>query len=175
MLAHSRVRMLSTHSAHFDSAVAASSLQPGMPKNPPLPKGHIDGLAKRIADDRECRDRILGNRTLLKWVSPQFTGVVGSTSLRLNVDLMLVVGSILCPQSSTPLALTVGPIKKQAPCFEKLASTYQQYHDKTFNSHDNTPDDLPRQPCRSSSCARTCTWMQILPACSARHTRLGHS
>ena len=88
-----------------------------MPRTKALPKAeHLDGLAKRLGDDTDCRHRILETGTLLRWPCPKRTGVIGSTSLRLNVDLMIAVGSIVCPQSSSQLGLVVGPIKDEA-CF----------------------------------------------------------
>ena len=149
-----------------------------MPKRPPLPKGHVDGLAKRLADDCECRDRILGNQTLLKWVSPQFTGVVGPRSLRLNVDLMIAVGSILCPQSSTPLALTLSrsrPLAFQSLLQLSSFATNIQLESTRLNLLKAPENGLPCQPCRSSNCARICTWLRTRPMCSAKDTRLGHS
>ena len=85
-----------------------------MPLRPQLPKGHVDGLAEKLGNDPTCRKRILDSGTLLVWPSPKTTGLATSKSLRLNVDLMIVVGSVLCPQSSTPLSLVVGPPKKEA-------------------------------------------------------------
>ncbi|CAE7200042.1 unnamed protein product [Symbiodinium sp. CCMP2456] len=78
-----------------------------------FPKGHVDGLSDRLANDPVLRSLILNQGTLLKWSCPKLTGVVGVKSLRMNADLMIAVGSVLCPQSSTPLGLVVGPIKKQ--------------------------------------------------------------
>ena len=74
----------------------------------------MDGLCNRLANDPVCRSLILEQGTLLKWPSPKHTGVVGVKSLRMNADLMIAVGSVLCPQSSTPLGLVVRPIKKEA-------------------------------------------------------------
>ena len=79
-----------------------------------FPKGHCDDLAVAFDDHRVCRKRILETKTLLCWPSPKQTGVVTQKALRLNADVMLVVGSILCPQSSTQLSLPVAPVKKQA-------------------------------------------------------------
>ena len=85
-----------------------------------MPKGHVDGLAIALANEPACRARLLDSGTLLQWKSPQTTGVVGNKNLRLNVDLMLVVGQILCPQSSASLGLNVGPIKAQAGLLQLL-------------------------------------------------------
>jgi len=78
-----------------------------------LPKGHLDGLADALANNKECRERMLQGHTLLRWPSPKQTGKVTQKALKMNVDVLLVVGSILCPQSPTQIAVNVGPPKKE--------------------------------------------------------------
>ena len=79
-----------------------------------LPKGHLDGLADALANNKECRQRMLESQTLLRWPSPKHTGKITQKALRMNVDVLLVVGSILCPQSPSQIAVNVGPPKKEA-------------------------------------------------------------
>ena len=84
------------------------------PKRTVFPKGHCNDLADAFANHKMCRQRILDTKTLLCWPSAKQTGCITQKSLRLNADVMLVVGSILCPQSSGQLSLPVAPVKKQA-------------------------------------------------------------
>ena len=84
-----------------------------MPKTV-VPKGHVNGLARCLANDESCRTRLLETGTLLKWPSPKMTGVINMKALRMNADLMLAVGSVLGPQSSSVLGLLVKPLKQEA-------------------------------------------------------------
>ena len=91
-----------------------------MPKGPKTVKkqGPLTGLAQALGNCEHTRNLILETQTLLKWPSPQKTGVVNAKALRMNVDLMIAVGSNICPGSEVPLALYVGPIKCEA-CLAK--------------------------------------------------------
>ena len=57
---------------------------------------------------------MLESQTLLRWPSPKHTGKITQKALRMIVDVLLVVGSILCPQSPSQIAVNVGPPKKEA-------------------------------------------------------------
>ena len=83
-------------------------------KQSTAPKGHVKGLAVALANNEICRGQILGNHTLLRWPNPKTTGVISHKSSVLNKAVMMCVAEILCPQTTSPLGLKVGPLKAEA-------------------------------------------------------------
>ena len=77
-------------------------------------KGPLTGLAKALANKQCTRELLLETKRLVVWPAPEKTGIINATSLRMNVDLMIAVGSIICEKSETPAGLYVGPIKDEA-------------------------------------------------------------
>ena len=77
-------------------------------------KGHVDGLAKALANRETIRGLMLRQRTLLSWPSPQTTGVISGKSIALNKALMVEVARILCPQGKYPLGLIVPRVFAEA-------------------------------------------------------------
>ena len=78
------------------------------------PKGHVNGLAKDLADREPCRVQLLQHKTLLRWPDPKLTGMCTGRALKLNKPVMLAVAGILCPQSEHKLGLVVSNVKKEA-------------------------------------------------------------
>ena len=109
--------VLLAFAAHLSTGFCGLGAASGMaPKRKPTiyPKGHVDGLAKLLADRQFTHELLLQSGTLLRWHSPKAVGVVSATSLRFNKAVMHAVAEILGPQASCSLGLIVGPLKEQA-------------------------------------------------------------
>ena len=61
------------------------------------PKGHVNGLAKDLADREPCRVQLLQHKTLLRWPDPKLTGMCTGRALKLNKPVMLAVAGDSLP------------------------------------------------------------------------------
>lgn len=79
----------------------------------------LEGFAAKIANSPLLRQRLLDGKNLLAWPKPELVGVANAASLALNVEVMMILGDIWCPQWTGPISTPVKLQKEQAKSFQR--------------------------------------------------------
>jgi len=74
----------------------------------------LKGFAESIANHPGLRHKLLEGKPLLSWQSPELVGVVNLKSLGLNIEVMMLLADVWCPQWTGPITTPVGLQKQQA-------------------------------------------------------------
>lgn len=74
----------------------------------------LDGLAENLEASSSVRRLVVKTGSLLRWTSPELTGIMSLDQLALNLDVMEVIVSHWCSSLSKPKTLPVDSIKREA-------------------------------------------------------------
>ena len=95
----------------------------------------LEGLAEALANHETFRSKILTTDSLISWPSPKLQGICkNKDAQRLNMDLLMLVGDLWCPQwtSATMIPLcqakddvlvVLNPISTQYVSFTYVLTT----------------------------------------------------
>ena len=90
----------------------------------------LEGLAEALANHDAFRSKILTDDSLISWPSAKLKGVVkNKDAQRMNMDLLMLVGDLWCPQWTAATMIPLDQAKNEALLVLKL------YQSQTVSPH----------------------------------------